>query len=137
MPSCQAIFHNKKNYPSHICLIINTPRDTDSALAQNSGLNFKSEKFLMPRKEKIFDDMARVAGGAAGVFSGLSSNIRKEIKSCVDDVITRLDLVPREDFDRAMEMLSEYRIQQENLKTRIEKLEKNSKPSATKKGTKS
>ncbi|MBX2834623.1 MAG: accessory factor UbiK family protein [Micavibrio sp.] len=91
----------------------------------------------MPRKEKIFDDMARVAGGAAGVFSGLSSNIRKEIKSCVDDVITRLDLVPREDFDRAMEMLSEYRIQQENLKTRIEKLEKNSKPSATKKGTKS
>ncbi|MCB1652140.1 MAG: accessory factor UbiK family protein [Alphaproteobacteria bacterium] len=55
---------------------------------------------MLENKDKILDDIARVAGGAAGVFSGLGSSIREDIKSRVDEMAERLDLVPREDFER-------------------------------------
>ena len=52
----------------------------------------------MRPKEKVLDDIARVAGGTISVFSGLGQNIREEIKSHVDEMVERLDLVPREDL---------------------------------------
>lgn len=61
-------------------------------------------------KEKILDDIARVAGGTVSVFSGLSQNIRDDIKARIDEMADRLDLVPREDF--------------ESLEQRVEALEK-------------
>jgi BMFP domain-containing protein YqiC len=48
----------------------------------------------------IFDDIARVAGGAMNVFSGLREQILNEIKARVEEMASRMDLVPREDFDR-------------------------------------
>jgi len=65
---------------------------------------------MLGTKEKVLDDIARVAGGTVSVFGGLSRNIREEIKSHVDEMAGRLDLVPREDFER--------------LEMRIEALEK-------------
>jgi BMFP domain-containing protein YqiC len=61
-------------------------------------------------KEKILDDIAQLAGGTLSVFSGLNNSIREEIKSRVDEIVARLDLVPREDLDA--------------LERRIEALEK-------------
>jgi BMFP domain-containing protein YqiC len=61
-------------------------------------------------KEKILDDIAQLAGGTLSVFSGLNNSIREEIKSRVDEMAARLDLVPREDLDA--------------LERRIEALEK-------------
>jgi len=49
---------------------------------------------------KIFDDLAKVAGGAVNMFSGVRQQIEGEIKARIDDMADRLDLVPREDFDR-------------------------------------
>ncbi len=51
-------------------------------------------------KEKVLDDIARFAGGAVSMMSGLSQSIREEIKSRVDEMAHKMDLVPREDFDR-------------------------------------
>lgn len=48
---------------------------------------------------KIFDDIARMAGGAINIFSGMQQQIREEIRARVDDMAARMDLVPREDFD--------------------------------------
>jgi BMFP domain-containing protein YqiC len=59
---------------------------------------------------KIFDDLARVAGGAVNIMSGLQQQIQNDIKSRVDELASRMNLVPREDLDRA--------------EARIEKLEK-------------
>lgn len=49
---------------------------------------------------KIFDDLARVAGGAMNVFSSLREQILSEVKVRVEEVASKMDLVPREDFDR-------------------------------------
>lgn len=49
---------------------------------------------------KIFDDIARMAGGAMNVFSGFREQISADIKARVEEMASRMDLVPREDFDR-------------------------------------
>ena len=54
---------------------------------------------------RILDDMARIAGGAVNVASGLQQQIKNDVKSRVEMMATQLDLVPREDFDNAMLMI--------------------------------
>lgn len=53
----------------------------------------------MGSDKKIFDDLARLAGGAVNIMSGLQQQVRDEIRSRFDEFAARLDLVPREDFD--------------------------------------
>lgn len=71
---------------------------------------------MLKNKDKVLDDIARVAGGTVSVFSGIGQNIREDIKSYIDDMADRLDLVPREDFER-LEM------QMNDLQKRLEALE--------------
>jgi BMFP domain-containing protein YqiC len=49
---------------------------------------------------RIFDDISRVAGGAMNVFSGLREQIMSDLKTRFDEMAARMDLVPREDFER-------------------------------------
>ena len=49
---------------------------------------------------KIFDDLSRDAGGAMNVFSAFREQILSDIKTRVDEAASRMDLVPREDFER-------------------------------------
>ena len=49
---------------------------------------------------KFFDDMARMAGGAVNMLSGLQQQIRDDVKSRIDEMAAKLDLVPREDLER-------------------------------------
>ena len=77
----------------------------------------------MNKKEKILDDMARMAGGAAGTIGNIRSQIKEEIRLRVDEMAMRMDLVPREDFERVEDMLKQARLEQEELRARIEKLE--------------
>ncbi|MFK7839078.1 MAG: accessory factor UbiK family protein [Bdellovibrionales bacterium] len=79
----------------------------------------------MRKREKILDDAARFAGGTIGVASGISHNIRAEIKARIDEIADHLDLVPREDLDRMEIMLQETRKQNGDLEKRLEALEKN------------
>lgn len=75
---------------------------------------------------KILDDIARVAGGAVNILSGLQQQMREEIKARIDEMAARMELVPREDMDRA-----EARIAA--LEKRIAALEgKTAKPAAKK-----
>ena len=82
----------------------------------------------MQNREKLLDDVAKLAGGTVSIMSGLTQNIRAEIKSRINETIDRLDLVPREDLERVELLLEQSRKEQENLKLRIEKLEKKNKP---------
>ena len=82
---------------------------------------------MMASKEKVLDDIARVAGGTVSIVSGLSKNIRDEIKARIDEMGDRLDFVPREDFERLELLVKEQA-------ARIEALEKAAKkPAKTKK----
>ncbi|AEP09265.1 accessory factor UbiK family protein [Micavibrio aeruginosavorus] len=49
---------------------------------------------------RILDDIARVAGGAVNIFSGLHQQIHDDIRARIEDMAAKLDLVPRDDFDR-------------------------------------
>ncbi len=49
---------------------------------------------------KIFDDLTRMAGGAMNLFSGIREQILGDVKTRFDELAARMDLVPREDFDR-------------------------------------
>ena len=77
----------------------------------------------MSNKEKILDDVARMAGGAIGTISGLRGQINEEIRLRIDEMALRMDLVPRAEFERMESMLKQARIEQNELIKRIEKLE--------------
>ncbi|MCE7887938.1 MAG: pyrroline-5-carboxylate reductase [Alphaproteobacteria bacterium PRO2] len=77
----------------------------------------------MQAREKILDDVARVAGGAVSAFSSLRRQVKDEVRARIDELAQRLDLVPREDFDRVELMAFKAREEQANLIKRIEALE--------------
>ncbi len=64
----------------------------------------------------IIDDLAKLAGGAAGIAGSLQQQIRSDIKTRIDDMASQMDLVPREDFDRLEALI-------QTLESRIEELE--------------
>lgn len=71
----------------------------------------------MKNPENLIDDLAKLAGGAAGVVGSLQQEIGNDIKTRVEEMADRMDLVPREDFQR-LEALTK------SLEARIEELEK-------------
>lgn len=87
----------------------------------------------MQKREKMMDDVARLAGGTIGVVSGLGHNLREEIKSRITEMIDHLDLVPRTDLERLETIIQETRAQNDDLKLRIETLEKKHSAKAAKK----
>lgn len=81
---------------------------------------------------KILDDIARVAGSAVNILSGVQQQIRDEIKSRMDEMADRMDLVPREDLIRAEAMIAKLRERQDDMEKRLAALE-GKKPVAKKK----
>lgn len=73
---------------------------------------------------KILDDLARVAGGAVNVLSGLQEQIRNDIRDRMEEMATRLDLVPRDELDQAKAMIVKLRTQVQALESRVDLIEK-------------
>ena len=68
-------------------------------------------------KDKIFSDLADLAGGAATMFSALREQMRNDVKDRLDEWTERLDLVTRSDITRLEGMI-------EKLRARLDKLDK-------------
>lgn len=81
----------------------------------------------MSSREKIIDDVARVAGGAVGILSDAGREAKAIVRSKVDTLAQDMDLVPREDYEVLESMVEALRSEQDELKKRIEKLEKKNK----------
>jgi BMFP domain-containing protein YqiC len=77
----------------------------------------------MESRNRLFDDMAKVAGGAAGTLSGLKSEVESRVRQIVDDLVGKLDLVTREDMDAALALAAKAREEQEALGKRVSELE--------------
>lgn len=73
--------------------------------------------------DKLLDDVARVAGGAVTAFTSIRRQIKDEVRARIDELAQRLDLVPREDFERVELMLYKAREEQNNLNERVAALE--------------
>jgi BMFP domain-containing protein YqiC len=78
--------------------------------AKNPCLNPVKFESMKP-DPRIFDDLSRVAGGAMNVFSGLREQLLNDIKARFEEMASRMDLVPRDDFDRLEAQVKELQKQ--------------------------
>ncbi|NKB46097.1 MAG: accessory factor UbiK family protein [Alphaproteobacteria bacterium] len=77
----------------------------------------------MQSQKRIFDDIAKVAGGALGALGSLKQEIESLVKQRVDRFMTDHDLVSREEFEAVKAMASEARAEQERISARLAALE--------------
>jgi BMFP domain-containing protein YqiC len=72
---------------------------------------------------KLADDVAGVAGGAISALVGLRREAEAMARSAVEEMVRRLDLVTREEFDALREMATRAREENGRLAARIAELE--------------
>ena len=77
----------------------------------------------MSARERLFDDLAGVAGGVLSVVAGLRDEAEAVARSRIDAVIRRLELVRREELDAALTLAANARAGQEAMASRLEQLE--------------
>jgi BMFP domain-containing protein YqiC len=90
----------------------------------------------MQSRNRLLDDLAKVAGSAAGVAAGLKDEVEGRLRQQFERVLDGLDLVDRDEFEVVKAMAAEARAENDRLATRIAKLEAATKPrKAAKKST--
>jgi BMFP domain-containing protein YqiC len=77
----------------------------------------------MQNRSQFFDEMARVASGAAGALSGVRGEIEARVRDQLERILAGMDLVSREEFEATKAMAAKAREEQESLLRRIEALE--------------
>jgi BMFP domain-containing protein YqiC len=77
----------------------------------------------MQSKNRIFDDVAKVASGAVSTFSGVKDEIDGMIRLKIERVMAEMDVVPRDEFEAVKAMAAKARSEQDALIARIEALE--------------
>ena len=77
----------------------------------------------MQSQNRIFDDIAHVAGGALGAISGLKQEMEALIRDRVERFMTNGNFVRRDEFDAVKEMAATARAEQERLTVRVAQLE--------------
>jgi BMFP domain-containing protein YqiC len=77
----------------------------------------------MQTSNRILDDLAKVASGAASTLSGIKSEAESFIHQQLQHLLKDADLVKREEFDVIKAVAVKARAEQEKLEVRIKKLE--------------
>ena len=78
----------------------------------------------MQTNSKIFDDFARLASGAVGTAQGMKTEFDNLIHQRLERMMTKMDLVPREEFDAVKAMVMSLTETVEQQASKIESLEK-------------
>jgi BMFP domain-containing protein YqiC len=77
----------------------------------------------MQTDNRLFDDLARVATGALGALSGVRNEVEGRLREQFERVLSRMDLVSREEFEAVKAMAAKARLEQEALQARVAALE--------------
>lgn len=77
----------------------------------------------MQTKGKLFDDVAKVANSAAGVFSGFKGEVESLVKDRIERMMVDMDLVTREEFEAVQKMAANARAEQDKLQARLDAVE--------------
>lgn len=77
----------------------------------------------MQTRNRLLDDLARVAAGALGVATGVRDEAEALLRQRFERVLTNLDLVSREEFEVVKAMAVKARAEQETLAKRLADLE--------------
>jgi BMFP domain-containing protein YqiC len=77
----------------------------------------------MQSQSRIFDDIARMAAGAAGALMGVRGEVEARVRDQLGRVLAGMDLVSREEFEAVKAMAAKAREEQELLQRRLDALE--------------
>ncbi len=77
----------------------------------------------MASDNRLFDDLARMAGGAASLISTVRRQVGSDIKERAQSYTARMDLATRDEIERLQATISKFRSEQEQLKARVAELE--------------
>jgi BMFP domain-containing protein YqiC len=77
----------------------------------------------MQSQNRFFDDLARMAAGAAGALTGVRGEVEARFRDQLERVLAGMDLVSREEFEAVKALAAKARDEQEILRCRIEALE--------------
>ncbi len=78
----------------------------------------------MQTRSRVFDDLARVAGGAVSALSGIKAEIEVLVRQQIERLLVEADMVPRDEFDAVKAMAANARKEQEILEKRVRQLER-------------
>lgn len=79
---------------------------------------------------RLLDDLARLMTDAAGVAQGARREVETAMRSQAERFLANMDLVSREEFEAVREMASRARMENDELRARIDALEASKAPSA-------
>ena len=77
----------------------------------------------MQTRNRLFDDIAKVANSAAGTFVGLKSEIENMVRHRVEGLLADMNMVTRDEFDAVKAMAAKARTEQERLENKFKELE--------------
>jgi hypothetical protein len=78
----------------------------------------------MQTRNRFLGDIARVVNGAAGVATGMRDEIESIVQQRLERVLSRLNLVTREEFEVVKALAVKARQEQEVLQKRLDEVEK-------------
>ena len=78
----------------------------------------------MQSRNKILDDVSQLMTNAMGVAQGAREEAETAVKSIIDRWLADHDFVTREEFDAVKAMAQKAREENENLKARVDALER-------------
>jgi len=78
----------------------------------------------MQTQNRLFDDIAKVAGGALSALGSLKQEIEALVRERIERTMTEANVVPRAEFDAVKEVAATARLEQEKLSQRVDALEK-------------
>jgi BMFP domain-containing protein YqiC len=77
----------------------------------------------MQTENRLFDDFARMAGGALNMLTGFKAEVEQLVRQQMENWVSTLNLVTREEFETVRQMAAKARDEQEALLVRIASLE--------------
>ncbi len=78
----------------------------------------------MSTRNRMFDDAAKLAGGALGTLEGVRREIEALVRHQMERLLNSMELVTREEFDTVKAMAAKAREEQAAMAARLEALEK-------------
>ena len=81
----------------------------------------------MQSRNKIFDDVSQLMTNAMGVAQGAREEAETAVKSVIDRWLADHDFVTREEFDAVKAMAQKAREENEDLRARLDNIEKKKK----------
>lgn len=77
----------------------------------------------MQTDKRILDDLARLASGTLGAFSGLKTETETFIRDQLERILSRMDLVRRDEFEAVKAVAAKAREENDTLSRRLAVLE--------------